>query len=247
MRVLLLPLGLGILFALILAALWRRLSRALRATAWVAVAVLLVSMMPLGANVLVRQIESRVPDSAACEAADRNTIVVLSGGLAREPASDVDFPALHTESLTRAVAGIEFWRARPGSTLVFAGGGPFAISESDLLQKFAERMGVPAASMRREGTSQSTWDNARALRDLRPALPERIWLVSSALHLPRALIAFRAAGFDACPYASEHRYLPPEGIGYFLPQSSALIKTEAALHELAGEVLYRWRSAAGSR
>ena len=32
------------------------------------------------------------------------------------------------------------------------------------------------------------------------------------------------------------------GIGYFIPQSSALVKSEAAIHELVGEANYRWRA-----
>src|SRR6185369_7614076 len=108
-------------------------------------------------------------------------------------------------------------------------------------------LGVPADSIRREDRSQTTWENAQQLRLLSPALPERIWLVSSAIHLPRALIAFRAAGFEPCVYASDRRYVPPGGIGYYLPQSSALIKTESAIHELIGEALYRWRAREPSR
>ena len=111
-----------------------------------------------------------------------------------------------------------------------------------MLQNFAEQLGVPSGMIRREGNSQTTWENAEQLRALKPALPERIWLVSSALHLPRALIAFRAAGFQPCPYVSDRRYLPPGGIGYYLPQSSALRKSELAIHEIAGELLYRWRT-----
>jgi uncharacterized SAM-binding protein YcdF (DUF218 family) len=172
---------------------------------------------------------------------------VLAAGFEREPADAGDFSSLESDSIRRALAGIELWRRSPGATLVFAGGGPFGTSESAALQRMAELLGVPADSIRREDRSQTTWENARQLRLLSPALPERIWLVSSAIHLPRALIAFRAAGFDPCAYASDRRYVPPGGLGYYLPQSSALIKTEAAMHELVGEVLYRWRAREASR
>jgi uncharacterized SAM-binding protein YcdF (DUF218 family) len=225
---------------LILVACWRRLSRLLRVLAAVMLCLLVLSMVPLGANALVGRIEARVPDVDAC--GPTTTIVVLSAGLARAPSADNDYAALAPDNFPRILAGIELWRATPEATLVFAGGGPFAISESAVLQKFAEHLGVPADAIRREGKSQTTWDNAQELRALQPPLPDRIRLVSSALHLPRALIAFRAAGFEPCPYASDRRYLPAEGVGYFVPQSSALLKTEAALHELVGEALYRWRA-----
>ncbi len=242
MHTLLSPLGSGLLLALLLTLLWRRLPHWLR---WFGLALeftLIVLMCPFGANALVWQIESRVPANAACSATPPTSIVELSGGLEREPADNTDFSALAPITLARALAGIGLWRSQPNATLVFAGGGPFAISESAILQKFAQRLGVPAAQIRTEQRSQTTWENAAQLHALEPALPERIWLVSSALHLPRALIAFRAAGFAPCPYISDRRYLPPGGVGYYLPQSSALSKSEAALHELLGALDYRWRA-----
>lgn len=241
------PLAFGLLLALGMLIGWRRFPRALRWIAAVVACLLIVSMCPLGANALVWQLESRVPEPAACAGPAPATIVVLAAGFEREPANAGDFAALESDSIRRALAGIELWRRTPGATLVFAGGGPFAVSESATLQDLAELLGVAAGSIRREDRSQTTWENAQQLRMLTPALPQRIWLVSSALHLPRALIAFRAAGFEPCAYASDRRYVPPGGVGYYLPQSSALIKTEEAIHEIIGQVLYRWRAAGAAR
>lgn len=243
MNALLSPLGAGLLLALVLLLSWRRLPRGLRWIGALLAIVLVVSVTPLGANALVRLIETRVPPAESCGTPSPDTIVVLSAGFQREPITDDDFAALRAESIQRALSGVQLWRRTPGATLVFAGGGPFAISESALLQRFAEQLGVPAQVMRREDRSQTTWENALQLRDLKPPLAPRIWLVSSALHLPRAQIAFQAQGFAACAYASARVYIPPGGIGYYVPQSSALIKTEAALHELVGELQYRWRAA----
>jgi len=241
------PLAFGLLLALGMLVGWRRFPRALRWFAAAATCLLIVSMCPVGANLLVRQIETRVPASDACAEPAPTTIVVLAAGFEREPADAGDFNSLESDSIRRALAGIELWRRTPGATLVFAGGGPFATSESAAMQRMAELLGVPADSIRREDRSQTTWENAQQLRLLSPALPAQIWLVSSAMHLPRALIAFRVAGFEPCAYVSDRRYVPPGGVGYYLPQSSALIKTESAIHELIGEVLYRWRAREASQ
>ena len=241
MHILLSPLSWILVLALVLLA-FRRLPSALRAIIIAIECVLIVSICPLGANALVWQIESRIPSEACAEPAP-DTIVVLSAGLEREPSASDDFNSLEADSVERLMGGVALWRRSPGAALVFAGGGPFATRESAVLQKLAEQIGVPADRIRREDRSLTTWENAQQLRALAPPLPARIWLVTSAMHLPRALIAFRAAGFEPCSYASDHRYLPPGGIGYYLPQSSALIKTEAAIHELVGEAVYRWRAA----
>jgi len=241
MHLLLSPLTWTLLLGLLLATAWRRLPRAGRALLLIFECALVVLMSPLGANALVWLIESRVAGADACAAPAPNTIVVLAAGFEREPENAQDFIALDPANIHRALAGISLWRTLPGATLVLAGGGEYAISESAVLQHLAEQLGVPVQSIRIEDHSRTTWENAAQLRALQPALPSRIWLVSSAMHLPRALVAFRAAGFDACVVVSDRRYIPPGGIGYYLPQSSALSKAEAAIHELVGEAVYRWR------
>jgi uncharacterized SAM-binding protein YcdF (DUF218 family) len=242
MYLLLSPLTWTLPLAFLLAAGWRRLRRGARALLIVIECVLIIAMCPLGANALVWLVESRVPVTDSCAAPAPNTIVVLAAGFEREPVDANDFAALQPDSIRRALVGVKLWRSMPGATLVLAGGGEYATSESATLQEFVQQLGVPAQSIRAEDHSRTTWENASQLRALQPALPTRIWLVSSALHLPRALVAFRAAGFDACAVASDRRYIPPGGIGYYLPQSSALRKAEAAIHELVGEAVYRLRA-----
>ena len=242
-QLLLSPLTFSLLLTLSIALGWRRAPRLLRWLLALALACSLAALCPFGATALVRLIESRVPERP-CAPPEPETIVVLSAGLQRGPENSDDAGALEPDSIERALAGIALWRKTPSDTLVFAGGGPFAISESAVLERFAVNAGVASSAIRVESGSQTTWESAHELRAANPALPTRIWLVSSAIHLPRALIAFHAAGFEACVLASDRRYLPPAGIGYFLPQSSALLKSEEALHELAGELVYRWRSRA---
>ncbi|HEX7769639.1 MAG TPA: YdcF family protein, partial [Dokdonella sp.] len=105
----------------------------------------------------------------------------------------------------------------------------------------AENLGVPASSIRAELASTTTWENATAVRALEPSSPARIWLVTSALHMPRALLAFRAAGFEPCAYPGDYRGAPLEGPTDFLPSAGAIGNTDAVLHEWAGEIAYRIR------
>lgn len=241
MHILLSPLGSGLLIALILLVAWRVLARWLRALLILAELLLLVLCCPFGANVLVKWVESRV--TAPCVEPMPQTIVLLAAGLQREPSSKDDFVALEEINVDRLLAAIALWRRTPEATLVIAGGGPWSISESAVLTQLAAQLGVPQDAIRSETRSQNTWENAQELHSLAPALPERIALVSSALHLPRAMIAFRAAGFEPCTVISDSSYAPPGGaIGYFLPQSSALVKSEFAIHELIGDLIYRWRA-----
>lgn len=236
------PLAVGLALALLLALCWRRMPRSLR-TLLVSLELLsLASTTPVCANALVRLIESRVAENEHCVAPMPSTIVVLGAGFDRAPNTTDDIAALHSDNYRRALAGIALWRRTPDATLVFSGGGRYTTSESAILAFLAEQIGVPNHSIRREEHSLSTWENAIEAHSLLPALPTRIALVTSDLHLPRALFAFRAHGFEPCAVGSGSRLLAQEGVAYYLPQSAALRNTEAALHELEGDALYRWRA-----
>jgi len=102
---------------------------------------------------------------------------------------------------------------------------------------------VPASAIRSENESTTTWENATRVRALEPAPPSHIWLVTSALHMPRSLIAFRAAGFDACAYPGDYRSSPFEGPVDLLPSAGAIANSDAVLHEWVGEIVYRLRAA----
>jgi uncharacterized SAM-binding protein YcdF (DUF218 family) len=238
MHFLLSPLGLGIVLAFVMLVVWRRMPRWLRTVMVVLEAMALVACCPVGANALVWLIESRVPHTETCAEPVPATVVVLSGGLEGPPRNADDFASLDPDSVQRMLSAVALWKRMPAATFVIAGGGPFAVKESDVLARLAEQLGVPAASIVREVHSLTTWENAQELHKLQPPLPDRIWLVSSAIHLPRAVKSFRAAGFDPCIHVSDRDYLSLQGIGYFLPQSSALRKSEMAIHELLGQALY---------
>jgi len=242
-HLLLSPLSWSVALALLLALLWRWLPRALCLLGIASETALLLAMTPFGANGLVHVVESRVPPASGCKEPLPTTIVVLSGGFSRPPASAQDFAAVNLNSLHRLFAGVALWRRTPNAQLVISGGGSYAIAESTALAALAQHLGVPAQAIRTDTHSHNTWQNAFEVAALAPAIPKRIWLVSSALHLPRALIAFRSAGFAPCAWPSDSFYVPPDGsFGYYVPQSSSLDKAEEAFHELIGGWNYAWRA-----
>lgn len=238
------PLFWSLLLALLLGVLWRRVAKWLRYALLAVEMLLVLAMTPLGANRLVHSIESRVPQADACAQPAPGVIVLLSGGVDGPVHRVDDYAALAHTSLERLFAAVALWRAHPDATLVISGGDPHgSIAESTVLASLAHRMGVPADKLRTETRSQTTWENAANLAQEQPALPRRIWLVSSGLHLPRATLAFRAFGFDPCAYSSGSLYIPfSASLGYFMPQTSSLAKSDRAIHELLGGWAYAWRA-----
>lgn len=236
------PLAWGLLLALLLLLLWRRLTHRWRVAGALLGLLLLALCAPLGANALVLALESLAPADAHCAqrdaSPDTSPIVVLSGGFERAPRDLDDYAALNRATWKRLRAAVDLWRTQRAGALWIAGGGPYRVKESAMLARLASDWKVPVSALRIETQSTTTWDSAFALKR---ALPQRIRLVTSAMHLPRAGIAFRAAGFSACAQASDSEVVPFDGLGYWLPQASAIAKSEAALHELVGMVYYRYR------
>jgi uncharacterized SAM-binding protein YcdF (DUF218 family) len=74
---------------------------------------------------------------------------------------------------------------------------------------------------------------------LKPKPGERWLLVTSALHMPRAVGCFRAAGFQVEPYPVEFRTDRRHPFREFTPGSGALSYLDTAAKEWIGLVAYR--------
>ena len=222
---------------------WHRMGKPWRIGFGVCALAIVLLFTPLGANQLVRLVESGTARGIRCDAGNVSPIVLLSGGLEGAPRGVDDYAELTPESWVRLRGAVDLWH-RGGGELVVAGGGPFAVKESDVLSGLARSWSVAVDDIRVERQSTTTWESAMALRG---TLPVDIRLASSALHLPRALTAFRAAGFRPCLYSTDSAYLPPRSAAALVPQSSALVKSESAIYELVGGLAYRlraWRTTA---
>jgi uncharacterized SAM-binding protein YcdF (DUF218 family) len=102
-------------------------------------------------------------------------------------------------------------------------------------------LGVPDAAMRHEGRSRNTLENARFSRDLVQQVgARRVLLVTSSLHMPRALATFRAAGFRAVPAPTDVEVVDrakPTPLRW-LPDAEALEGGTRALKEYLGIAVY---------
>ena len=132
--------------------------------------------------------------------------------------------------------------------LVLASGGTLPwrdqqFREADAMKSLLQSWGVPSDSILTESRSASTYQNAThtaAIVDRRDL--DRVLLVTSALHMRRALATFRSAGVNAVPAATDYRVVEgPTSIFDLLPASGALGASTAAIHEYVGYRVYAWR------
>ena len=221
---------------------WGRYRRIALAACAVSGLAAVAAMTPLFANLLLGHLENASPAPASCEVSTPTTAVVLAGGVSGRASGPDDLAVLGLATRRRLDRAVAWWREGRGRHLVMSGGSWFdgGVADARLMLRYAQALGVPPSAMSVEGASLTTWESAQRLATMRPGLPARVALVTSAVHMPRAVYAMSEAGFNVCPVAADRRQVPLDLPGFLIPQRSALEKTENALHEVVGLAWYHW-------
>lgn len=233
--VLLMPIGFSLILLIIgwFLLFFRRRFREAKVLLLVGIIVLTLPSVGPVSNMLTSPLESRyVPLSENDIPRNIGYVVVLGGGLAgddRDPAR----VELSRASLARLVEGIRIQKMCRGSKLVLSGGKVFGqISESEVMAQKARLLGVKGDDILLENNSPDTETQARLVK---PFVKDgRFIMVTSAIHMPRAMGLFRNEGLE--PIADPTDYLPQGGTDprRYLPQIGALGKSSEALNEYLG-------------
>jgi len=206
-------------------------------------------MTPMAANLLVGAIEgpaSTTPmnPALACGLSGGGTevgtdaVVMLTGGFDRPPRDVEEFGALSRATLVRTFAFLQL-EIPPEVDIFIVGGGPFTVSEADVVARLMIQLGLEPARLTVEPESRNTLENAHRAAEL--LLPEnpRIVLATDALHMPRAAFAFEESGFQVCRQPLTSYYVRAFGLTALIPQAGALDKSRRALREIAATIYYR--------
>lgn len=121
-------------------------------------------------------------------------------------------------------------------------GNPFSrhkLRESDFLIQSFREMGVPASDLLNERDARNTIENALNTRRTLDSLGIRgkAVLVTSAVHMPRALRAFRSEGVDVRPFPCDFSIKPggsPFTLQSLLPTPDGFQQWDRLLKELVG-------------
>lgn len=195
------PLGLAcVLLVVALICLKRRPRWAAGAIA-LALALLLVSSNSGVSTAVIRSLEGRYQDTVNLPEAE--AIVVLGGAIKPQfpPRPWIDV----AEEGDRVLHGARLYLAGKAPLLVFSGGRITwgqgqSRSEAADMAELAEALGVPTRAILMEPDSLNTFENAAYTQVLLGDRGiERILLVTSAMHMPRALGIFKKQGFEAIP------------------------------------------------
>lgn len=164
----------------------------------------------------------------------RTAIVVLGGGT-RVNDDGVLVPKRDVYARLATAASLYRRCEQAGGIchVIVSGGNPehHAASEADTYAPYLLRAGVAPRDLVLDDTSLTTWQNARNVTRLLRAQPvDTLLLVTSAYHMPRALLDFRRFGADPVPVAGGMRRARTG----WLPRLANLQSAQTALHELIG-------------
>jgi uncharacterized SAM-binding protein YcdF (DUF218 family) len=202
---------------------------------------LVLALTPLG-PFLLTELEDRFPLPPADAPAPAG--IVLLGGF-----TDGRMPAARgVVGLGEGAAAVfevaEMAKRWPEVPIVLSGGSNALLSAVDLseaeqMKRMLVALGVAPERLVLEGTSRTTWENAVATRDLvKPAPGARWLLVTTAFHMPRAMAAFRAAGWSGV-VARPAAYATTGRIGLRPPMLWGPMSADMAVKEWLGILGYR--------
>jgi uncharacterized SAM-binding protein YcdF (DUF218 family) len=219
------------------------LARRLRAVGHALVALGAVALWLLSTPLLSYRLLHAVepyPPLELAQARSAQAIVVLGAG-SRLGAPEYGRDAPDDDTLQRIVYAATLAK-RTGLPLLVSGGS-FDLNSAvaDVMQVFLQNpLGVPVRWI--EPDSFDTRENALySAAILRREHIQRIVLVTSASHLPRAAAEFRHAGLEVVPAPADIATRGYNGILNLVPSADALRDSHAALYEWLGEAVRRWQ------
>ncbi|MBL09717.1 MAG: hypothetical protein CL402_04215 [Acidiferrobacteraceae bacterium] len=179
-----------------------------------------------------------IQDSPFAEA-----IVMLSGEV------EVPLPPRVESQIggNRLLHTFRLYKAKKAPIIIISGGNAFPqgdlASEASYIEDILVEWGIPKSAILFEGKSRNTRENAvETAKFLQQEKINTILLVTSSIHMPRAIATFRSAGIDAIPSSSSIDIRPMQpGILDWLPSLSGLGKIQAVMHENLGIFVYRIR------
>ncbi|WP_417808832.1 YdcF family protein [Thioclava sp.] len=222
----------------------RRQRLALGASLSLLVALIVLSLLPLG-DLLMQPLERRYPIDPPLS--DVAGIIVL-GGAEDAPRSAYWHQMQLNQGAERFTAALALARRFPQAKIVFTGGSgrlrdlaSNSPREASVAGAFFRDQGVRAERLLVDAKARNTSENARnALALARPVPGSRWVLVTSAFHMPRAMSSFERAGWQGVlPWPVDFRSGRfVDDIAWSLPDHLDVLDT--AIREWVGVVAYRF-------
>jgi uncharacterized SAM-binding protein YcdF (DUF218 family) len=216
----------------------RRQQRLGRALIWLSVVGLWLLSTPYLAG---RMLDALKPPPQRVLDEQADAIVILAGGVKRD---SLEYGGDTVSRLTLERLRYGAWLAREtAKPILVTGGAPAGgVPEGQLMRAVLEReFGIPVRWV--EDRSHNTRENAlRSAELLAAAGVRRIYLVTHAWHLRRAIPEFERAGLVVIPAGIDYAAPASPSVLDFVPSARGLLDSYYAMHEGIGLIWYRMRN-----
>ncbi|MFC0227899.1 envelope biogenesis factor ElyC [Serratia aquatilis] len=216
---------------------WQKSGKVILSLSWLLL--LLLSLQPVSDR-LLRPLESGYVTYRG--SAQIDYIVVLGGGYTFNP-DWAPSSNLLGNSLPRVTEGVRLYLSHPGSKMVFTGArGAKTLSNAATAALVAESLGVPRNDIIILDRPLDTEEEAAQVAELVGQKP--FILVTSANHLPRAMVFFEAQGLHPIPAPANQMAIssPLNFWDRIMPSSMFLGHSERAVYETLGSLWQRLKS-----
>jgi uncharacterized SAM-binding protein YcdF (DUF218 family) len=226
-----------------LALLWTHFARmGYRLIVCFIILIVVIGALPIG-NALILLLEQRFPVWDASRGFPTG-VVILGGGVINPRISAARGQIALGGGGNRAIVLAELARQYPTMRIVFCGGrgelfraGP---TEADYFVDLLATFGIQRDRIELESRSRNTAENAAFSKELIMPKPGERWLlVTSAMHMPRAMGAFRQEGFPVEAFPVDWRTVGYQDL-YLIsfPSLNNLRRFDDGAHEWFGLLAY---------
>jgi len=206
---------------------------------------ILISTPPLPDS-LIENLEKKyhpLTELPPADSSEQFDILILAAG----HSDDKSLPPnsqLSSSALARLTEGVRLYKQNPHSRLILSGpGGRKGLTQADALLRTAIIMGVDSTSIILMNKAKNTSSEALEYKEL-CSDKNRLILVTSAVHMPRAMKIFSKHGFNPVPAPTNFiiKHDSRKDPWRWLPSAGYIGMMEAAVHEYTGML---WASMAG--
>lgn len=211
-----------------------------RAAAWAGLITLWLLGTPLIANSLVRWTSMQPHDlhpELDATPPEQRVLVVIATGMDPDEHHVPAMERLSPAALERCIAASRIYKEYGFGRVIVSGRDPdvAAMEMTSGMADLLVALGVPRTSIMLESESLDTKENALfSTRMVHALKAEKAVLVTSAIHMPRAMWHFDRAGLKVIPAPVKFQAPARRTLARFIPDSEALGRSQRLVHELFG-------------
>jgi len=200
---------------------------------------------PSVVNPVLATLENQYPGQVDCDSGSH--LIVLGGGVDSRVKVATEFERMSPATMARATAASRMLLQEPQLRVIVAGGALRSVTEADVIAEYLMALGINDSRILREGQSANTYENATQSASILNGveIDGPVRLVTSAMHMPRALGTFRKAfeeqDIELCPVSVDRQSFRVMPLWAWLPQTTSIVKFNKWLHEVVAIAVYRSR------